>query len=297
VGASVAGALASSAIFVGSAALARSLLRIGRYDARAWRAAPRVAPKPSTIFPWIALAFVGAILIAFVVRLFTLGPADPALAIPLLPSLLASSIVAAISWVLAVVINFAVREHARRHDGSLGRRLGIVALIAMTLGFLPTIGLAVAVYSIAFTVGPMSGEGTYVGWIAAQTLRMFPLVTVLLIPTTFLIEDQRVEYLKNVGASYGQRVRALILRPHVVTHFAILLIAANFVLNESVVGSVFQAQIPSVSELMLRATSGRSAAYPTAAFLSIAQACIFGSLLFAWGFQVHRQWRSTRDRD
>lgn len=297
VGASIAGALVSSAIFLASAALARSLFRIGRYDARSWRPTPRAPLRTSTIPSWTALGMVGIVLAAFLGRLVTLGPADPALAVSLLPSLLASLIVAALSWALAVAVNFAVREKTRRHDGSLGRHLGIVALVAMTLGFLPTIGLAVAVYSIAFALGPMGGEGAYLGWIAAQTLRMFPLVTVLLIPTTFLIEDQRVDYLKGIGAGYRERLGALLLRPYLVTHFAVLLIAANFVLNESVVGSVFQAQIPSVSELMLRATSGRSAAYPTAVFLSISQALIFGSLLFVWGFQVHRQWRSTRDGD
>lgn len=297
VGASIGGAVGSAGVFACSMLVLRALFKVVRLDARTWKPKQKIDRARTRFVAWVPVAVGGVVIAAAITRLATLGPADPAPLASVVPSLVASVVVALLSWVLAVAINFSVREHARLADGSLASRLSWLAIAAMTLGFLPTIGLAVAIYAVAFSFGPLGEVGAYIGWIVSQTLRMFPLVTVLLIPMTLLIDDERVTYMQTVGAGYFARVKGLVLRPFATTHFAILLIASNFVLNEGVVGSVFQAQIASVPELMLRATSGRAAAYPNAVFLSVAQAVIFGVLLLVWGRQTYRQWRSTHDSD
>jgi hypothetical protein len=145
---------------------------------------------------------------------------------------------------------------------------------------------------LLFSIGDFGQGSASVGWFVAQTVRMLPLIFVFLIPTALTLEDGAIWYLRINEIRFWKRMNILLLMPFKATHFAIILIGWNFVFNEGVISSVFQANIPAFSDIIQRATSGRSAAYPLAGLLITAESVLFGALCLIWGFQIYSRWAS-----
>jgi hypothetical protein len=247
-----------------------------------------VPPRFSAIF--VATAAV-TILLPLLAPLFFRQYSGAALVQSLGRSVALSLAAALVSWAAAATIVFSARSGAALADGSAQRRLKLLALVALMVGFVPVIGFASAVQSTAFTyVGTGSGSA-YAAWFAAQCLRLIPILAIFMMPAALQIEDRQLQYLRPLGVSFLFRFKALFLSPYRTTHFAFMLVAWNWIVNEGVISTVFQADIPSFSELMLRATSGRSAAYSVAASLVAAEALLFGLLCSLWARQIYSSWR------
>lgn len=198
---------------------------------------------------------------------------------------------ALVSWTAAATIVFSARSGSALADGSAQRRLQLLALVALMVGFIPAIGFASAVQSTAFTYVGTGPGSAYAAWFVAQCLRLIPILAIFMMPAALQIEDRQLQYLRPLGVSFLFRFKALFLSPFRTTHFAFVLVAWNWIVNEGIISAVFQADIPSFSELMLRATSGRSAAYSVAASLVAAEAALFGLLCSIWARQIYSSWR------
>jgi hypothetical protein len=299
---SLVGGLVLSLVFLALVLLVLSALRLLRPTMRRSKGKPsaqRLSPaRPEIRSGQSALssllpAFAGAIVIAgLCYRLAGLERTNIKDASVLLTTLLLSLAVAILCWGVGAVISFVIRELHHESDGSAQRSFAAVALVAVSLGFIPPLGLAAAVYMLLFSIGDFGQGSASVGWFIAQTVRMLPLVFVFLIPTALTLEDEAIWYLRINEIRFWKRLYILLLMPSKATHFAIILIGWNFVFNEGVISSVFQANIPAFSDIIQRATSGRSAAYPLAGLLITAESILFGALCLIWGFQIYSRWAS-----
>jgi hypothetical protein len=244
----------------------------------------------SSQLPWIPVIMAAGIVAAVVQVLALAEMAALRSVIVLAPALGLSLGVAVLSWAMAILVDFAIRERATTRDGTAQRRMAVTAFVCICLGFIPPLGLAAALYTVLFGFVDVAHTDPAMGWFVAQTLRMFPIVVVLLVPAALAIEDETVWYLQVSGVRFVARVRMAFLRPFGVTHLALIMISWNFVMNEAVVSTIFQADIPAFAELIQRASSGRSAAYPLVGLLVTAEAILFGSLCVLWGLQSFRAW-------
>jgi hypothetical protein len=207
-----------------------------------------------------------------------------------------AAVVSAVAWAIAVFITFSLRADGDVADGTAQRKLSTAALVAVFAGFVPPSGFAGAIYWLCFTVLDNSQMASLIGWTVAQIVRLMPILVIFTIPMALAIEDQSIRYLELIGARFAARLFHLCLRPFAASHFAFILIGWNLVLNESVIGTVFQADIPSLPEMAIRAMSGRSAAYPVVGLLVMLISGIFGILLLVWGLSVFFGWRRRDDK-
>jgi hypothetical protein len=209
------------------------------------------------------------------------------------------SLAAAVSimgWVIAAAATYLLREMTRLHDGSAERGLGVVGILASSTGFLPTLGLAVATYSLLFMATSfVGGFDALVGWMASQLVKLLPILCLFMIPSVLGVSDAKIHYLQDAGARLPSRIWHVYVRPNLPAHFALILLGWNLVINESLINAAFQADLPSYSELVTRATSGRSAAYGTASALIGAQTLIFATMCALWGMQIFKYWRARND--
>lgn len=213
----------------------------------------------------------------------------------LMPGALAAATAAGLSWGLAAYCAYRLRDQPLEYDHRIGRYFAVAGSLAITIGFVPPLGLAAAVFGIAYALDP-GASGTGWTWLViAETARFTPIVFVLLVPAAFAVSARRVDHLRAIGAGFVDRAMIAFLRPAAAVHVAIVIIAFNLILNESVVAAVFQADIPWVADVMRRATVGRSAQYGVAGLLIVVQGLIFGALLLLWGHSTLLRWRGRRD--
>lgn len=249
------------------------------------------APLLAMIVPALALAAVA--LLAGRLR-----PAVAADALAtLLPTLAVAAASAVASWAVAALCAYRLRDRPREGRGTVMRDFRLASGLAIAVGFIPPLGLATAVFCIGYS---LDADGSRSGWawlVAAETCRFTPVVFVLLGPAVLAIRDDTIDYLRSIGCSFRERLALAFLQPSATMHGAVLLITFNMVLNEGVIAAVFQADIPSLADLMRRATTGRSANYGLAGVLVGLQLVLFGGLLLLWGRRVRAQWWSGRDAD
>jgi len=255
-------------------------------------------PKGSSISPASehgtgvgALAASGLVVSLSCASLSALRPGPAAAALILLPSAFTAALVAISSWSIAAAMVFCLRDGARLHDGSAQRTLTAASFVAVALGFLPAIGLATAIYALAFSAHLDGAVAAAPALYLGETLRFVPIVFVLLVPSSLAISDGELDHLKLNGVGLFERFGVSFFSPYRLLHAAVLLISFNMILNDGVVASVFQNQMPSLTDIMARATSGRSADYPLAGLLIVFQASFFAVLLLMWGGTTFQAWR------
>jgi hypothetical protein len=248
-----------------------------------------ISARLQSTLTWALVAAAAAIVLSLMARIASLGMIEVRAIWELRTTLLASLAVALTCWCLAMFINFTIRESTSNNDGSAQRSFTALIWICVSVGFVPPLGLAAAVYVIVFYSGIIQLDAS-ISWFAGQVLRMFPLFVVLVVPASLAVDDGPIWYVRTAGLSYIRRLYILFVAPFKTTHLALLLIGWNFVLNEGVISTVFQADIPALSEIVQRASSGRSAAYPIAASISALNAVVFGVLCLLWGLQSYRLW-------
>ncbi|AXQ30203.1 hypothetical protein D0B54_16645 [Solimonas sp. K1W22B-7] len=251
----------------------------------------RAVREAETARVWPAFAVAVMVLGFFGYTLSGLRPGDLAGLAPLWKTGLLSAAAALLSWMIAATLVYWLRDGLDCSDGSAPRGLGLASTVAIAVGYVPPLSLAVAVFGFAF-LGGFESEGAGAWWLfVAQVLRFFPIVFVLLVPAALSIQDKEIRYLKNSGASVNVRGIITFLMPNIVVHLAVAAICFNLILNEGVIASVFQAQIPSMSDIMSRATTGRSANYSLAGMIVLSQAAFFSMFLWVWGRASIFAWR------
>lgn len=213
----------------------------------------------------------------------------------LVPATIAAMASATFAWALAALCAYRLRDRPRESFRRTGRDFAFASMLALGVGFIPPLGLAVAVFGLAYALGAdISATGLF--WlIVAQVIRFTPVIFVLLVPAALAISDREISYLRAAGADFGSRFRLTFLSPAALIHASVALIAFNLVLNEGVIAAVFQGDIPSLADLLRRAVTGRSANYGVAGLLVSAQLAIFGGLLLLWGIGVRGRWREARN--
>lgn len=240
---------------------------------------------------WIVLAGPVLVLTLAIATLLGLKPGSWDRLIELVPSATLSALAALAAWAIAAPLTFLVREQVFVSDGSAGTAFVILCGLALAVGFIPPLSLAVAVFSFAYSTG-LVGDSTSGLWLfAADVLRFTPIAFILLTPAALAIGDAEIQYLKDAGASAFVRSRVVFFAPNLVLHLAIVVICFNLILNEGVIASVFQSQIPSLTDLVRRATTGRAANEAMAATLILAQGAAFALLLWLWGRATLLDWR------
>ena len=203
------------------------------------------------------------------------------------PTLLMAMVVAVPVWLVSAALIFRLRETAPEQEEL--RSLQAAGLVALSAGFFPTIGAALAIFSLLFRFTPEGGEIT--SWAIAQAIKLLPILAIFCLPLVVDLRGPRLFYGRTAGFAFAGRLWMELLRPTWVAQAAFILVGWNWILNESIISSVFQSDLPAFSELVLRATSGRSAAYGIAAALIILQAALFGALCLVWGEGNFRAWQ------
>lgn len=285
-------AVSAIAVF---ASVASPLIWLKRLSARHYSKPNSAADRYWIISPrWgaaLILVPLLAVLCALAFRLLQADYAGWGLVYGLGRTIVATLMAALASWLAAVILMFGIRDGALKANRSAQKRLTLMGICAVTVGFLPPIGIALVVQAFVFEHVGTSEAASIFGWFIAEVARLTPIMSILLIPALISIEDRQFTYLRQVGASFVARLSLLFLGPQRTMHFALLLIAWAWLLNEGIVSAIFQADLPSFSELMLRATSGRSAAYAVAATLVTIEMLLFIALCCVWAVSVYSSWR------
>lgn len=288
----LAGALAGAgfaAIFAVVAAAtgsAASLLRSHHLDGPL---RPPGSRPSSQAWPMFALPI--AILAMMAMAAWALRPGEWGRLAALWPSAGASAVAAIGAWGIAALLIYRMRDRRLTSDGSAARALIATCFVAIAVGFIPALSLAVAVFGLSAAAGPVSDSMAPLALLLSETLRFTPIAFVLLAPAAFASSDREIAYLKSIGGSLDIRRSMAFLEPNRVLHASVVLICFNLVLNEGIIASVFQADVPSLTDIMRRAVTGRSANEQTAAAVIISQALLFGGLLLVWARTSVSGWR------
>lgn len=287
----LAGLLAGAGFAAVFAALSLGL--IGGLRAIGWRGfdgAPKAKLAPQRN-GWSALWIPVSVLCLGAASFLSLRPLSWASIGILAPSALAAGLSAAIAWAIAAPLIYILRDRLFVSDGSASRIILLMSGLAIGVGFVPTHSLAVAIFAFAFSTGFSGGAANGMWLVLAEVVRFAPVIFVLLAPSMLAIPDQGIGYLKSAGTSLARRGLEVFLAPNFVLHLVVIFIAFNLIMNEGVISSVFQAHIPSLTDVMRRATTGRSANAELAGTLVVLEACVFGPMLWWWGRTASAAWR------
>lgn len=244
----------------------------------------------------LALVASGLVLVVAVVAVSSLQPSFEIQQLTALgPAAMVSAGAALMSWLLASLCIFGLRDREKASDESILRDLTLATCLAVSVGFIPSAALALSVYGVAYSMNAdLAGDG-WIWLMTAQALRATPVTFALMLPAALLVNSNELRYLRSIGDGFRGRMLRTFLRPNPIAHGAILLIAFNMILNESIIASLFQTQIPSLADFMRRATTGRSADYGGAGTLVVSMLAVFGVAMTIWGLAVSRQWRRAFD--
>ena len=241
---------------------------------------------------WPAFLFVSLVLVLFAFALVRLEPGNFVGLLPLFESGMISMAAAGVGWLIAAPLVFGVRENLTADDGKAGRVLGVASIVAVGVGFVPPLALAIAVLGLAYFTDIQGGGSSGVWLFLTEFTRFTPIIFVLLVPLALSIPDAMIAYLKSAGVSWHQQFRLAFLSPNRMTHLAVTVICFDLIINEGVISSIFQGDIPSLPDMMVRATTGRSANYSLAGLLVIAQAVAFTVALALWGRSAAQRWKT-----
>jgi hypothetical protein len=208
----------------------------------------------------------------------------------LLPSVFLSLTAAALAWVIAAPVIFALRNNLRIDDGSATRAILQVGAIAIAIGFIPSLALAASILGLAYQFDIVGDSTNGLLLLLSQTLRFTPVAFVLLAPATLGVPDGQLDYMKRIGTTARERFNVTFLHPNFRLHCATLLIIFNLVLNEAVISGVFQGEVPNLADFATRAVTGRSADYGFVGSIILLQLCLFGTLLGIWGRTSATAW-------
>lgn len=262
------------------------------------RSAPGRTPQPivqdrGMIFwgLWPTLAVLTTICVLTAASLTILTPSAWTRLALLLPSGLIALMTAILGWLIAAPIIFVLRDRLRVQDRSAPRAMALAGAIAIGIGFVPPLALASAILGLAYQFNIVGNVGNTQLLLIAELMRFTPIAFVFLAPSALTIPDGRLDYLKQVGATVRSRLYVTFIKPFFWMHLAIILVIFNLVLNESVIASVFQADIPNLADFVARATTGRSADYGMVGSIILLQATLFGALLLFWGRSAAMAWK------
>ena len=240
---------------------------------------------------WPTLAVLTATCVLTAASLTILNPSSWTRLALLKPSALIALTTAVIGWLVAAPIIFVLRDKLRNQDRSAPRAIALAGAIAIGIGFVPPLTLASAILGLAYQLNIVGNVGNTQLLLVAELIRFTPIAFVFLAPSALSIPDGRLDYLKQAGATVHSRLYVSYLRPYFWLHLAIILVIFNLVLNESVIASVFQADIPNLADFVARATTGRSADYGMVGSIILLQATLFGALLLIWGRSAAMAWK------
>lgn len=240
---------------------------------------------------WPALLVLTATCVLTAASLTILTPSAWTRLTLLLPSGLIALMTAVTGWLIAAPIIFVLRDRLRVQDRSAPRAIALAGAIAIGIGFVPPLALASAILGLVYQLNIVGSVGNTQLLLFAELIRFTPIAFVFLAPSVLSIPDGRLDYLKQAGATLRSRLYVSFFRPYVWLHLAIILVIFNLVLNESVIASVFQADIPNLADFVARATTGRSADYGMVGSIILLQATLFGALLLLWGRSAAMAWK------
>jgi hypothetical protein len=240
---------------------------------------------------WPTLAVLAMTCVLTAASLSILNPSSWTRLALLMPSALVALTTAVLSWLIAAPIIFFLRDKLRIQDRSAPRAVALAGAIAISIGFVPPLTLASAILGLAYQLNIVGNVGNTQLLLIAELTRFTPIAFVFLAPSALSIPDSQLDYLKQVGANGYSRLYVSFLRPYFWLHLAIMLVILNLVLNESVIASVFQSDIPNLADFVARATMGRSADYGMVGSIILLQATLFGALLLFWGRSAAMTWK------